>query len=389
MGNIFAQRIEGFGTSIFSEITALAVQYNAVNLGQGFPDFASPDFIKRAAAAAIDGNMNQYAPSAGLVHLRQVVAGEWERRYNHAVDPDQEVTVTSGATEALSAIMQALLNPGDEAIVFEPAYDAYIPDIVMAGGNPLPVRLQPPDWHFDPEQLRQAFARRPKLILVNTPHNPTGKVFSRNELALIAELCQEYNVVAITDEVYDRLVYTPAEHIPLATLPGMWERTLTINSAGKTFSVTGWKIGYAVGPAVLNQALRQAHQWVTFATATPFQQATAVALEQAAANGYYEQTLNEYNERRLHLQRILDAAGLTPLTVQGSYFTISDIGKCGFTNDRSFCHYLIRETGVAAIPISAFYIDPTTAPALIRFCFAKKRETLDAVGERLQRLART
>lgn len=389
MENIFAQRIEGFGTSIFSEITALAVQYNAVNLGQGFPDFASPDFIKRAAAEAIAANMNQYAPSAGLMHLRRVVADEWERRHNRSVDPDSEVSVTSGATEALAAIMQALLNPGDEAVVFEPAYDAYIPDIVMAGGHPLPVRLHPPDWHFDPEQLRQAFARRPKLILINTPHNPTGKVFSRNELELIAELCQEYNVVAITDEVYDRLVYPPAEHTSLATLPGMWERTLTINSAGKTFSVTGWKIGYAVGPAVLNQALRQAHQWVTFATATPFQEATAVALEQAATNEYYPQILDEYNERRLHLQHILEASGLTPLPVQGSYFTISDISTFGFSDDRSFCHYLIRETGVAAIPISAFYLDPATAPALIRFCFAKKRETLDAAGERLQRLSRT
>jgi aspartate/methionine/tyrosine aminotransferase len=241
-------------------------------------------------------------------------------------------------------------------------------------------------WWFDPDELRAAFARRPKVVLVNTPHNPTGKVFDRAELGLIAALCQEYDVLAVADEVYDRLVYDGGAHVPLAMLPGMWDRTLTLNSAGKTFSLTGWKIGYAVGPAALNQALRAAHQWVTFATSTPLQDAVASALEQAAANGYYEQLLAEYDERRGILRRILEGVRLPTLPVQGSYFISADIGALGFHDDRAFCRFLTSELGVAAIPTSAFYADPSTAPPLARFCFAKKRETLEAAGERLQRL---
>ena len=241
-------------------------------------------------------------------------------------------------------------------------------------------------WWFDPSELRAAFARGPKLIFLNTPHNPTGKVFSRAELELIAALCQEFDVLAVTDEVYDRLVYDESTHVPLATLPGMWERTLTLNSVGKTFSVTGWKVGYAVGPAELNHALRQAHQWVTFATSTPFQAASAAALEQARANGYYDQLRAEYDDRRRLLLQILNSAGLPALPVQGSYFINVDISGLGFADDRAFCRFLTTELGVAAIPTSAFYADPAAAPPLARFCFAKKHETLEAAGERLQRL---
>jgi aspartate/methionine/tyrosine aminotransferase len=423
MTNPLARRVAGFGTTIFTEMSALAVQHGAVNLGQGFPDFPGPDFIKRAACAAIDADLNQYAPMPGLPRLRQAVAAQWERDHGRAVDWQTEVTVTSGATEALCDAALALLDPGDGAIIFEPAYDAYVPDVTLAGGVPLVVRLYPPtadhpfdtaqgrrpptanqpssilnsqfsilnspssaSWWFDPDELRAAFARRPKLILVNTPHNPTGKVFSRDELELIAALCREYGVVAVADEVYDRMVYDGQAHVSLATLPGMWERTLTLNSVGKTFSVTGWKIGYAVGPAALNHALRQAHQWVTFATATPLQEATAVALEQAAENSYYEQLHAEYGERRRLLRQILEDVGLPTLPVQGSYFISVDISALGFADDRAFCRYLTTEVGVAAIPTSAFYSDPATAPPLARFCFAKKHETLEAAGERLQRL---
>jgi aspartate/methionine/tyrosine aminotransferase len=242
-------------------------------------------------------------------------------------------------------------------------------------------------WHFDPDELRAAFARRPKLILLNTPHNPTGKVFTRTELELIAALCQEFDVLAIADEVYDRLTYDQVEHVPLATLPGMWERTLTLNSVGKTFSVTGWKIGWAVGPAALNHALRQAHQWVTFATSTPLQEAAAVALEQAAATGYYAQLRTDYHERRALLRQILESVGLPTLPVEGSYFISADISALGFADDRAFCRFLTTEIGVVAIPTSAFYVDPASAPPLARFCFAKKHATLEAAGERLQRLA--
>jgi len=404
-----ARRVAGFGTTIFTEMSALAIQHNAVNLGQGFPDFAGPEFIKQAAAAAIAADLNQYAPMPGTPRLRQAVAAQWLREYGRIVDWQNEVTVTSGATEALCDAALAFLNPGDKAIVFEPAYDAYVPDIVMAGAKPVAVQLYPPTkderrktkkqvdlpssvlrpsstWHFDPAELRAAFEQRPQLIFINTPHNPTGKVYTRAELELIAGLCQEYDVLAITDEVYDRLIYDNAEHLSLATLPGMWERTLTLNSVGKTFSVTGWKIGYAVGPAELNRALRQAHQWVTFATATPFQEASAAALEQAAANGYYQQLRVEYDERRTLLRDILEAAGLPTLPAEGSYFISTDISALGYTDDREFCRFLTTEIGVAAIPTSAFYSNPASAPQFARFCFAKKHATLQAAGERLQRV---
>src|SRR5262245_10012701 len=257
-----ARRVAGFGTTIFTEMSALAIQHNAVNLGQGFPDFAGPEFIKQAAAAAIAADLNQYAPMPGTPRLRQAVAAQWLREYGRIIDWQNEVSITSGATEALCDAALAFLNPGDKAIVFEPAYDAYVPDITMAGGVPVVVQLYPPTkderrktkdqvdssssvlrpssaWHFDPTELRAAFEQRPKLIFINTPHNPTGKVYTRAELELIAGLCQDYDVLAITDEVYDRLIYDNAEHLSLAMLPGMWERTLTLNSVGKTFSVTG------------------------------------------------------------------------------------------------------------------------------------------------------
>ncbi len=404
-----ARRVAGFGTTIFTEMSALALQHSAVNLGQGFPDFAGPAFVKQAAADAIAADLNQYAPMAGTPRLRRAVAEQWRREHGREIDWLSEVSVTSGATEALCDAALAFLDPGNRAIVFEPAYDAYVPDITMAGAQPIVVQLYPPTkgeelttneqrnlsasvirsssaWHFDPAELRAAFEQRPRLILLNTPHNPTGKVYTRAELELIAGLCQEFDVLAITDEVYDRLVYDGTAHVPLATLPGMWERTLTLNSVGKTFSVTGWKIGWAVGPAALNTALRQAHQWVTFATATPFQEAAGAAIELAAANGYYGQMRAEYAERRALLRSILEAAGLPTLPAEGSYFISADIGVLGYTDDRAFCRWLTTEIGVAAIPTSAFYSDPATATPLARFCFAKKLETLHAAGERLARL---
>ena len=413
-----ASRLPRVGTTIFSVMSALAQQHGAVNLGQGFPDFAGPEFVKRAAADAIAADLNQYAPMPGLPRLRQAVAAQWQREHGRAVDWQAEVTVTSGATEALCDAALALLDPGDKAIVFEPAYDAYVPDITMAGATPIPVKLYPPrtnqrpttndqgatsgvensaessslvlgpssSWHFDPDELRAAFALRPKVVFVNTPHNPTGKVFTRAELELIAALCQEYDVLAIVDEVYDRLTYDGAEHVALATLPGMWERTLTLNSVGKTFSVTGWKIGWSVGPAALNAAMRASHQWVTFATATPLQAATAAAIEQAASNGYYDQLREEYGERRALLRQILESAGLPTLTAEGSYFISADIAALGYADDRAFCRFLTTDIGVAAIPTSAFYMDPGGAAPLARFCFAKQLATLEAAGERLRQL---
>ncbi len=401
-----AQRVCGFGTTIFSEITRLAMQHQAINLGQGFPDFAGPPWIKQAAAAAIAADLNQYAPGIGLPRLRAAIAAEWSRRGWYDVNPDTQVTITSGATEALFATAMALIDPGDEVICFEPFYDAYVPDITMAGGIPRYVRLYPPrldlphqdlpaqsTWWFDPAELTAAFTPRTRLIILNTPHNPTGKVYSQAELQQIAALCQQYNVIAVSDEVYDQIIYTPARHIPLATLPGMWERTLTINSTGKTFSLTGWKIGYVVAPDHLTHALRQSHQWITFAIATPLQEAMAIALEQAASNGYYAELQAAYLERRDLLWSILKNAGLPPLPVQGSYFIMADIARLGFTDDLAFCRWLTSEIGVAAIPPSAFYAREQTVdtlrqpePLLARFCFAKRLDTLRAAAERLERL---
>jgi aspartate/methionine/tyrosine aminotransferase len=386
MDRFAAEKIRGFGTSVFSEMSRLAVQHGAVNLGQGFPDFAGPDFVKDAAKAAIDADLNQYAIGHGAQRLRQAIAATWARDYDRDVDPDREITVTSGATEAIFDIVQALLGPGDELITFEPFYDSYLPSAILAGGSLRPVRLHPPDWRFDPDELAAAFTPQTKAILVNTPHNPTGKVFSRGELEVIADLCQQHDVAAITDEVYERIVYDGAKHISLATLPGMWERTLVLNSTGKTFSMTGWKIGFAVGSPALNAALRAVHQFVTFASATPFQDAMASAMEVAVELGYYDQLRREYSARRELLKQQIETAGLKALPVSGSYFLMADIADLGFKSDVEFCRFLTSDLGVAAVPPSAFYVDGASAPLLARFCFAKRDETLNEAGRRLAEL---
>jgi aspartate/methionine/tyrosine aminotransferase len=386
MDRFAAEKIRGFGTSVFSEMSRLAVQHGAVNLGQGFPDFAGPDFVKDAAKAAIDCDLNQYAIGHGAPRLRRAIASTWARDYGREVDPDREITVTSGATEAIFDIVQALLGPGDELITFEPFYDSYLPSAIMAGGALRPVRLHPPDWHFDLEELQAAFTPQTKAILINTPHNPTGKVFRREELEAIASLCIEHDVAAIADEVYERIVYDDAEHVSIATLPDMWERTLVLNSTGKTFSMTGWKIGFAVGSPGLNAALRAVHQFVTFASATPFQDAMASAMEIANERGYYEDLRREYTGRRELLKYQLDAAGLRTLPVSGSYFLMADIADFGFATDVDFCRFLTTDVGVAAVPPSAFYVDPSSAPLLARFCFAKRDDTLNGAGRRLAQL---
>ena len=389
MDNRAAERIRGFGTSVFSEMSRLAAEHGAVNLGQGFPDFDGPDFVKAAAKAAIDAGRNQYAPSYGVARLRATIAAGWVRHQNREIDPETEVTITSGATEAIFAALQAFLGPGDEAIAFEPFYDSYPAGAALAGAALRPVTLRPPDWSFDPAELAAAFGPRTRVLLLNTPHNPTGKVFGRPELETIAALCSAHDVVAITDEVYDRILFDGAVHVPLATLPGMWERTLTINSTGKTFSMTGWKIGSAVGPAPLTAALRAVHQFVTFATATPFQEAMATALEVAPALGYYDRLRADYTRRRDLLRAALEENGLPTLPVAGSYFLMADIAGLGFDDDVAFCRYLTAEAGVTAVPPSAFYAEPSRAPLLARFCFAKRDDTLRAAAERLGRLPRT
>jgi aspartate/methionine/tyrosine aminotransferase len=383
---VASPRVRGFGTSIFTEMSRLANQHGAVNLGQGFPDFPGPSFVKEAAKAAVNANLNQYAVSHGAPRLRAAIARTWNERYGMDVDPDREVTVTSGATEAIFDAVQALVAPGDEIVVFEPFYDSYLPSAIMAGASLRVVTLQPPDWSFDPQEAAAAFGPRTRVLLLNTPHNPTGKVFHRDELATLAELCQRWDVVAVTDEVYERIVFDDAKHLPLATLPAMWERTLTINSTGKTFSMTGWKIGYAIGPDRLTAPLRAVHQFVTFASATPFQEAMAVALEQAPELGYYRDLSRDYHRRRDALKVVLDKANLPTLPVSGAYFLMSDISHLEFESDVEFCRWLTTEIGVAAVPPSAFYLDSARAPLLARFCFAKCAETIQLAAERLAKI---
>ena len=378
-----AGKIRGFGTTIFAEMSRLSTLHGAVNLGQGFPDFAGPDFVKEAAKAAIDADLNQYAIPFGAPRLRAAIAQTWRASTGRELDVDREITVASGATEVIFDAIQALLNPGDEMIAFEPSYDSYPASAALAGGRLVPVTLRPPGWNFDRMDFLAAISDRTKLVLLNTPHNPTGKVFSRDELEWIAEIARERDLIVLTDEVYDRITYDGVEHVSMATLPGMWERTLTINSTGKTFSMTGWKIGYAVGPANLNAALRAVHQFVTFATATPFQDAMAAAMETAAWNGYYDQLLTDYARRRDLMDAAIRGGGLKTLPVSGSYFLMADIAHLDFATDVEACLFLVTDIGVATVPPSVFYSDPARAPKLARFCFAKRDETIAAAADRL------
>lgn len=381
-----ADRLAGFGTSVFTEMSSLAVKHAAVNLGQGFPDFPAPDFIKDAAVRHIRDDRNQYALSYGVPRLRAALAGNWLRRHGETIDPDTEITVASGATELLVDAMLAFVNPGDEVIVFEPAYDAYVPDILMAGATPRFVPLRLPRWEWDPNELRAAFNSRTRAVILNTPHNPTGKVFSRAELEFLADLCRENDVLVVSDEVYSEITFDGVRHIPIATLPGMRERTITIDSMGKTFSVTGWKVGWAIAAPALTAAMRGVHQFVTFTNSVPFQEALADALTTATATDFYEGLRATYTRRRDRLAALLDGVGLTTLPVPGAYFLLSDISPFGFTDDVAFCRHLCISIGVAAIPTSAFYSNPRQAPLLARFCFAKRDESIETAGTRLRRL---
>jgi aspartate/methionine/tyrosine aminotransferase len=385
MDRFAAEKIRSFGTSVFAEMSRLAVEHQAVNLGQGFPDFAGPDFVKEAAKRAIDADLNQYAVSHGHPRLRKAIAAEFGPRFDLDIDPDAHITVASGATEVIFDAIQAFIGPGDELVAFEPFYDSYPTSTKMAGGTFRPIRLHPPDWSFDRDELRAAITEQTRVLLLNTPHNPTGKVFTREELEFIADLAQEHDLVVLSDEVYDRILYHGACHIPITTLPGMWERTLTINSTGKTFSMTGWKIGYAIGPAPLNAAIRSVHQFVTFASATPFQEAMAEAIEQAEERDFYPRLAAEYDERRQALDDALSEAGIPALPIKGSYFLMADISDLGFQSDVEFCRWLVSNHAVAAVPPSAFYQDAATAPLLARFCFAKRLDTIAKARARLQK----
>lgn len=385
-------RVAPFGTTIFTEISRLAVRLGAVNLGQGFPDFDGPDAVKQAAIDAIRGGLNQYGPTTGSQALRQAVAEHAQRFYGQTIDPETQVTVTSGATEGIFDAVMGLVNPGDEVVLFEPFYDSYLASVTMAGGVPRFVQLRAPvepsgAWWFDEAELRAAFSDKTKLCIVNTPHNPTGKLFTRAELELLHALVRERGAVLLSDEVYEHLVYGPGVHLRPATLAP--EQTLTLSSGGKSFSFTGWKIGWALGPAPLVRATQKAHQWVTFAVAHPFQVAIAAALR--LPDAYFIQYVAEYRRKRDLLADGLRQAGFEPLIPHGSYFVMArtDRHRRPDEDDVAFCRRLIEQAGVAAIPPSVFF-RPETAPSmhgLARFAFCKTDPVLEEGVSRLSRWA--
>jgi N-succinyldiaminopimelate aminotransferase len=373
---VIASRLAGFGTTIFAEMSALAERTGSINLGQGFPDEDGPAEMLEAAAAAMRDGWNQYAPLAGVPALREAIAAHQARFYGLDVDPDAGVQVTFGATEAIAAAMLGLLEPDDEVVVFEPLYDSYAASIAMAGARRRVVTLRPPDWEWDPAALEAAIGPRTRVVLLNTPHNPTGKVFSRAELELIARVCAERDLVVVSDEVYEHLVFD-GEHVPVATLPGMAGRTVTISSLGKTFSVTGWKIGWATGPAELVGGVRAAKQYLSFSGATPLQVAGAFAL--ASGDGFYADLAVDFREKRDRLCAGLAAAGLAPLRPAGTYFVNAVVDGDG----AEFCRTLPERVGVVAIPTSVFYDHAEAGRSLVRFAFCKRTDVIDEAAARL------
>ncbi|MFN2386238.1 MAG: aminotransferase class I/II-fold pyridoxal phosphate-dependent enzyme [Thermoanaerobaculia bacterium] len=378
-----ARKLEGFGASIFGEMTRLAVAHRAVNLAQGFPDFDGPEFVKEAALAAIRAGHGQYARTTGIPELHEALSAKYRRDYGLEYAVDSEITVTSGATEAIFSSIQGICDAGDEVILFEPYYDSYPASVRMAAAVARVVTLRTPDWGLDADELRRAVTPRTRAIVLNSPHNPTGKVFSPEELELLAGICREADLICVADEVYEHLVYE-GRHVPIATLPGMRERTITISSFGKTFSLTGWKIGWAAAPGPLSEAVRAAHQFVTFATATPLQHGAAAALR--SGPDYFAGLLAEYRERRDYLARELSRLGFGVRPPAGTYFICADFRRFGFHDDVEFCRHLIERAGVAAIPPSFFYDHKEHGRTYARFSFCKKMETLrEAVG-RLEKL---
>ena len=375
-----------FTESVIREMNRLAVEAGAVSLAQGFPDFPCPDELKDAAAAALHADINQYAITWGAPGLRQAIASKTARTYaGWSPDPDTEITVTCGATEAMIAAMLGLLDPGDEVIVFEPFYENYGPDAVLADARPRYVTLHEPDWSFDPDELREAVTPRTRALVLNSPHNPTGKVFSRDELAIIAELCIENDLIAFTDEIYEHITYG-AEHVPLATLPGMAERTVTIDSLSKTYSGTGWRVGWVIAPADLSVGVRRVHDFLTVGAAAPLQEAAVVALGFPAS--YYAALQAAYLERRDTLLAALDAAGFRTFRPDGAYYVMTDIAGLTDVDDVTFARRLIVEPGVAGVPGSSFYSRPELGRTKLRFAFPKRLETLEAAAARLRQLTR-
>jgi aspartate/methionine/tyrosine aminotransferase len=366
-------------------MTRLANQHGAINLAQGFPDFAAPEELKEAACDAIRRDVNQYAITWGTKRLREALARKYEARNGMTVDPERMITVTCGATEAMISALLATVNPGEEVVIFEPFYENYGPDAILSGAVPRFVPLRPPDWTFDEAELAGAFHGRTRAIILNTPNNPTGKVFTREELEFIASLCRKHDVLAITDEVYEHIVYPGARHISIATLDGMGERTVTTSALSKTFSITGWRIGTVVAPPEITGAVRKVHDFLTVGAPHPLQEAAAWLLDHAG--GYFDGLAGEYLERRNVFFEGARAGGLElAREPQGAYYVMCDIRRYGFEDDTRFAHWLVKEIGVAAVPGSSFYQDPRQGHGLVRFSFCKKLDTLREACRRLSRM---
>ncbi|KAJ7965596.1 Aminotransferase [Quillaja saponaria] len=376
-----AKRLEKFKTTIFSQMSMLAIKHGAINLGQGFPNFDGPEFVKEAAIQAIKDGKNQYARGCGVPDLNSAIAERFKKDTGVVVDPEKEVTVTSGCTEAIAASMLGLINPGDEVILFAPFYDSYEATLSMAGAKIKCITLRPPDFAVPIDELKSTITKNTRATLINTPHNPTGKIFTREELNAIASLCIENDVLVFTDEVYDKLAFD-MDHISMASLPGMFERTVTLNSLGKTFSLTGWKIGWAIAPPHLTWGVRQAHSFLTFATSTPMQWAAAAALR--APDSYFADLKSDYMAKRAILVEGLKAVGFKVFPSCGTYFVVVDHTPFGLDNDVAFCEYLIKEVGVVAIPTSVFCLNPEDGKNLVRFTFCKDEKTLRAAVERMK-----
>lgn len=379
-----SHRTSQFTESVIREMTRLAIQHDAVNLAQGFPDFGAPEEIKRAAQEAIASDMNQYAITWGAKPFRNAIAEKYHTWYSVDYDPEREITVCCGATEGMIATLLAVTNPGDEIIIFEPYYENYGPDALLCEANRKLVPLHPPDWALDPDELRAAFSTNTKAIILNSPNNPTGKVFTRAELEVIANLCHEFDALAITDEIYEHITYDGAVHIPIATLPGMRDRTVLVNSMSKTYSVTGWRVGFVLAPADLTDSIRKVHDFLTVGAAAPLQHAGVVALN--LPSSYYEELRTKYQKRRDVLLSALNEAGFACYRPRGAYYIMANIGEFGFSDDLTFIRHMIEKIGVAAVPGSSFFSNSYSGAALIRFCFCKKYETLNEAGNRLRRI---
>ncbi len=387
--HFLSDKVEHFTESVIREMTRQAMLYGAVNLAQGFPDFSAPEEIKQAARAAIEKDINQYAITWGAKSLRNAIARQMGVWQGIPVDPEKEVTVCCGSTEAMISTLLAVCNAGDEVVVFEPFYENYGPDSILSGARPRFVKLRPPangsgEWTFDEKELRRAFDKHTKAIVLNTPNNPTGKVFTRSELDLIRNLCLEYDVLAITDEIYEHILYDGTQHISMASLDGMRERTVTINGMSKTYSVTGWRVGWAVAPEKITNAIRKVHDFLTVGAPAPLQEAGAAAL--SLSPEYYAKLAEGYRTRRDHLLPALEAAGFKCFRPRGAYYIMTDISHFGFADDVAFVNYLVKEIGVATVPGSSFYRDAQDGAQQVRFAFCKKLETLDAAAAKLARL---